>query len=278
MINTTLYLRGMKGSLRLLAVLAAVITMYVTIIISMYDPELMATLDGFVELMPELMAAVGMDSGANNLLEFMISYLYGFILLIFPMVFAILRGNGLVAKYVDEGSMAALIAAPVRRTTVALTQAAVLVSGTVILLGYATAVLRPAICCRSTGRCSACSFSSAASACWHPASFPIQGTASASARVFRPWPMSSTCWPMWAATPRRPNLSPFSPCLTPPALRRGRARPGPGRRCCWRPARCSMLWPWASLHGKIFPFKTAPTLTTVVYCYLNDLQAKENPI
>lgn len=140
MINTTLYLRGMKGSLRLLAVLAAVITMYVTIIISMYDPELMATLDGFVELMPELMAAVGMDSGANNLLEFMISYLYGFILLIFPMVFAILRGNGLVAKYVDEGSMAALIAAPVRRTTVALTQAAVLVSGTVILLGYATAV------------------------------------------------------------------------------------------------------------------------------------------
>lgn len=114
--------------------------MYVTIIISMYDPELMATLDGFVELMPELMAAVGMDSGANNLLEFMISYLYGFILLIFPMVFAILRGNGLVAKYVDEGSMAALIAAPVRRTTVALTQAAVLVSGTVILLGYATAV------------------------------------------------------------------------------------------------------------------------------------------
>lgn len=155
----------MKGSLRCLAVLAAVITMYVTIIISMYDPELMATLDGFVELMPELMAAVGMDSGANNLLEFMISYLYGFILLIFPMVFAILRGNGLVAKYVDEGSMAALIAAPVRRTTVALTQAAVLVSGTVILLGYATgggtgqrgrhgspARSPPLTCCGSTGR------------------------------------------------------------------------------------------------------------------------------
>lgn len=30
--------------------------------------------------------------------------------------------------------------------------------------------------------------------------------------------------------------------------------------------------------GKIFPFETAPALTTVVYCYLNELQAKENPI
>lgn len=140
MINGTLYLRGMKGSLRLLAVLAAVITLYVTIIISMYDPALMATLDGFVELMPELMASVGMTAGANSLLEFMLSYLYGFILLIFPMLFAILRGNGLVAKYVDDGSMASLVAAPVRRTTIALTQAAVLVSGTALLLLYATAV------------------------------------------------------------------------------------------------------------------------------------------
>lgn len=140
MINTTLYLRGMKGSLRLLGVLGAVITMYVTIIISMYDPALMETLDGFVELMPELMAAVGMDAGANSLLEFMISYLYGFILLIFPMLFAILRGNSLVARSVEDGSMASLVAAPVRRTAIALTQAAVLVSGTALLLVYATAV------------------------------------------------------------------------------------------------------------------------------------------
>lgn len=118
MINLTLYKREMKGSIKLLIIFAMIITMYVSIIVKMYDPELMETLDSFVEVMPEIMAAVGMSSGATSLLGFMISYLYGFILLIFPMVFCILRGNGLIAKYVDKGSMVSLMAAPVKRDTI----------------------------------------------------------------------------------------------------------------------------------------------------------------
>ena len=47
----------------------------------------MKTLDGFVEAMPEFMASVGMKAHAATLLGFMVSYLYGFILLIFPMLF-----------------------------------------------------------------------------------------------------------------------------------------------------------------------------------------------
>lgn len=138
MINGTLYKREMKGSIKLLVIFAAIMTMYVSIIISMYDPEMMETLDSFVEVMPELMAAVGMSAGATSLLGFMISYLYGFILLIFPMVYSILRGNALIAKYVDRGSMVSLIAAPVRRRTVALTQMAVLLSEVSLLIIYVT--------------------------------------------------------------------------------------------------------------------------------------------
>ena len=140
MLNAALYKREMKGSLKLLLVLAAVITLYVSVIISMYDPALMAMLDGFVRIMPQLMAAVGMSAGATSLTGFMISYLYGFVLLIFPMVFCILRGNGLIARYVDDGSMVALVAAPVKRRAIALTQAAVLVSGVLALLIYTTAL------------------------------------------------------------------------------------------------------------------------------------------
>lgn len=136
--NWTLYKREMKGSVKLLLIFGAVITLYVTIIITMYEPEMMATLDSFYEVMPEMMAAVGMKAGATSLIGFMISYLYGFILLVFPMVFCILRGNGLIARYVDRGSMAALVAAPVRRSTIACTQMSVLVSSIVLLLGYAT--------------------------------------------------------------------------------------------------------------------------------------------
>ena len=138
MINLTLYKREMKSSVKLLVIFAAIMTMYVSIIITMYDPEMMETLDGFVEVMPEIMAAVGMEAGATSLLGFMISYLYGFILLVFPMEFCILRGNGLIAKYVDRGSMVSLAAAPVKRRTIALTQMAVLLSGILILLIYVT--------------------------------------------------------------------------------------------------------------------------------------------
>ncbi len=45
MMNLTLYRREMKGSIRLLLIFGAVMTLYISIIISMYDPEMMKTLD-----------------------------------------------------------------------------------------------------------------------------------------------------------------------------------------------------------------------------------------
>lgn len=140
MINWTLYKYETKGNIKLLTIFSIIITMYVTIIIRMYDPEMSAMLDSFIDAMPEIMASVGMSAGATNLLGFMISYLYGFILLVFPMVFCILRGNSLIAKYVDKGSMVSLVAAPVKRRTIALTQASVLLSGVLFLLIYTTAL------------------------------------------------------------------------------------------------------------------------------------------
>lgn len=140
MLNRALYKREMKGSVRLLLILAAVITLYVAVIVNMYDPEMMAMLDSFAQAMPELMAAVGMSPGANSLLGFMISYLYGFILLIFPMIFCILRANAMIARYVDNGSMVTLAAAPVSRRTIALSQAAALASGILLLAVWSTAV------------------------------------------------------------------------------------------------------------------------------------------
>ena len=138
MLNKTLYCREMKRNVKLLVLFGLIISMYVYIIISMYDPKMMEMMDNFAKLMPELMAAMGMTTDTANLMAFMISYLYGFILLIFPMVFSILRGHGLVAAYVDKGSMASLLAAPVKRRTIILTQMAALISGIVILVVYST--------------------------------------------------------------------------------------------------------------------------------------------
>lgn len=140
MINKTLYKREMKKSITLLVIFALILTMYTTIIIRMYDPKMMESLNIFYDLMPELMAAVGMAMGKNTLIGFMISYLYGFIMLIFPMVFCILKGNGLVSKYVETGAMVTLMAAPVKKKDIAITQAAVMLSGVILLILYITGV------------------------------------------------------------------------------------------------------------------------------------------
>ena len=50
MINSTLYLREMKKSVKMLLIFAAVISMYAVIIIGMYDPEMIETLKAFEQM------------------------------------------------------------------------------------------------------------------------------------------------------------------------------------------------------------------------------------
>ncbi len=136
--NVTLYKRGLRGSWKQLALFAAVLTMYCTVIISMFDPKLGSALNSLAAALPQLMAAVGMTPGSNTLIGFMSAYLYGFVMLIFPMVFSMLCANQLVARHVDRGSMAYLLSAPVRRPRVIRTQIAVIVSGIIALVVFAT--------------------------------------------------------------------------------------------------------------------------------------------
>jgi ABC-2 type transport system permease protein len=140
MLNLALYKREMKGSWKMLLIFAAVLTLYTTIVISMYDPEMMDMLDEMAASMSGIFAAVGMSAGATTLIGFLSSYLYGFILIMFPMVFTILRANSLIARYVDRGAMVTLVAAPVKRRTVAFTQMKALATGIFALTLYITVI------------------------------------------------------------------------------------------------------------------------------------------
>ena len=140
MINWTLYKRGIQGIWKMLLIFAAVITMYFTVIISMFDPALGSALDEFAKAMPELMAIVGMNPVSAELISFLEAYLYGFIMLVFPMLFCILSANKLIARHVDRGSMTYLLAAPVKREEVAFTQMKVMVTGIIALVFYATLI------------------------------------------------------------------------------------------------------------------------------------------
>lgn len=138
--NWTLYKNGLKSSWKLWIIFCAVITMYFTIIVTMYDPKLNSILADLEKAMPQLMNMVGMSGTETTLVGFMSNYLYGFIMLIFPMVFAIIMGNSLVAKRVDSGSMAYLLSAPVSRAKIVFTQMKVLGTSVFLLVAYATVV------------------------------------------------------------------------------------------------------------------------------------------
>ena len=143
--NRALFCHEMRRSVRLLALFGAIITLYVAVIIDMYNPETAKMLQNFAQVMPQLMAAAGMDGVADNLPQFMVNYLYGFILLLFPLIYGVVRAYGLGAGYVDRGHMITLLAAPVPRRVIAITQGAVLLLGVGVLLGYIT-LLEYAMC------------------------------------------------------------------------------------------------------------------------------------
>ena len=84
------------------------------------------------------MSAFGMANTGSNLIEFLANYLYGFLLLVFPMILEIILANKLVAKYVDSGSMAYLLSTPNSRCKIVTTQAVFIIINITILILYVT--------------------------------------------------------------------------------------------------------------------------------------------
>ena len=115
MISMTLFKKEWKSNWILLLIFMGVLTMYSVIIVSMFNPEAGDSLRAMAESMPEVFAAFGMLDVGTTLLEFVTGYLYGMLLIAFPAVYLIILSNRLVARYVDQGSMAYLLATPVKR-------------------------------------------------------------------------------------------------------------------------------------------------------------------
>ncbi len=123
----------------------AIMFMYLSIILTMFDPDSMESLNQMLETLPaELISAMGFDALITDLASFLAGYYYGFLAIMFPMIYCIITANRLVAKHVDSGSMAYLLSTPHSRLTIVTTQALYLVAGTadlLILIGLAAFAL-----------------------------------------------------------------------------------------------------------------------------------------
>ena len=133
-----LFKRNLKRGFKVMFIFIVIITIYTMAIIYMYNEDMARMLSQYQDLMPELMAAVGMTGGGSSLLEFINTYLNGFIMLIVPMVFTMLLVNNYLVKYVDSGSMACLLATVHSRKKIILTQIFSILLMITIFLTYAT--------------------------------------------------------------------------------------------------------------------------------------------
>lgn len=138
--NFTLFKREVKGNYKLLIIFLAIITMYSSMIVAMFDPKLGESLELMAQSMPQLFSAFGMSKPATTLIGFISNYLYGFILIVFPLIFIILLSNKLIARYVDKGSMAYLLATPNKRKTIVTTQALFSMGAILCVVLYATTI------------------------------------------------------------------------------------------------------------------------------------------
>ena len=138
--NRALFFRELRANAFVAGVIAVVLALYIGVIVSMFDPELGASLDMMMESMPELFAAFGMANAATTLTDFLINYLYGFLLTMFPFVLILIMVNKLMVRYIDRGTMAYLLATPNSRCRIAVTLASVLAAVLVVLIVVTTAL------------------------------------------------------------------------------------------------------------------------------------------
>lgn len=140
MISGTLLKRNIISCIKLFIIIFAVLCMYTTIIIYMFNPELADMLNKYQQALPDMMAAVGMEGVASNLLEWVKIYLYGFIMKLFPLIFIIIANHKLLMGYIDSGSMANLLATPNSRGKIIRTQLLSSVLMIILLIAAMTGV------------------------------------------------------------------------------------------------------------------------------------------
>ena len=122
MINFTLLKKEFKSNISILITFMSILSMYGIVMISMFDPKLGESLKLMSENMPEMFALFGMNNFSSNLMDFLINYLYSFLLIVLPLVFIIILVHRLIIKYIDRGIIVYLLATPNSRIKIISTQ------------------------------------------------------------------------------------------------------------------------------------------------------------
>jgi ABC-2 type transport system permease protein len=124
MLSLPLLRTTIKANYIIWLIFAAILAMYFSFIVSMYDPITIDTMNALVEaLPPQLVDALNFKTADASLLGFIAGYFYGFLILLFPLIYSVIMADRMIARHVDSGAMGFLLSTPNTRTKIALTQA-----------------------------------------------------------------------------------------------------------------------------------------------------------
>ena len=141
MISFTLFKKNIMSNIWLLTVFIITLGLCTGIIIWMFNPELNELLKQYQNTIPKVTKAMNITSdGEGTLIEFINTYLYSFLMIFFPMIFEIILVNKLIVRYVDNGSMAYLLATPNSRRKIITTQIISCILLTILLIGIITGI------------------------------------------------------------------------------------------------------------------------------------------
>ncbi|MCY0870870.1 MAG: ABC transporter permease subunit, partial [Firmicutes bacterium] len=97
-------------------------------------------LNTLLKSMPQgMLKLFGYQSGVSQVGDYLAGEFYGLIYVIILAIYTVIASTKLIAHLVDNGSMAYLLATPVSRTKIALTQAVQLIVGIIVIGICATA-------------------------------------------------------------------------------------------------------------------------------------------
>lgn len=138
--KTTLYLQMMKVNLKGFLNFAFGSAFYILLMCWLYPgiAKNATAIDSIVDSMPEGVGQALGFTGFGSAAAFISGEFYGLILVLILSIVCVQLSTKLMAKLVDQGSMAYLLSTPTTRGQIAFTQAVVLISGLFIILGVTT--------------------------------------------------------------------------------------------------------------------------------------------
>ena len=124
MINFPYLKQTIKSNYKFFIIMTLVLCVFLVVVCSVFTPQTMGALGG---------TNMGDMFSMNSLIGFMSSSFYAMMAIIFPMIYSIIVGNNLIAKKVDDGSMAGYLSTPVSRKKIVISSALYLIISLILM-------------------------------------------------------------------------------------------------------------------------------------------------